>query len=267
MTLRKLLLFALLLAASACMFAIDCKHATARIDLAVCQSPNLTHLDSQLNDLYSALRPQIAGSAKPALLAQQRTWLARRNTACATANPACLTAQYNARIDDLTALTASANALDGPMEGDLKDVTPIIVRGRWKAIAIDDPAASSAPAPADLQSSLAAAKLPALGAFMDTGPGKVCVAPQPCATIGWFRSKLAASDNGPIIADELKLPQSTPVLSGSAGVRHGGYTLIPRSDKTLLAVFALCQPNSTNCRRAAEVLTAASPDASVSTHP
>ncbi len=78
--------------------SFDCGVARTPVERAICSNPSLGALDSQLADLYRAVREAERDS--------QRAWLRQRNE-CG-GDVACLTRQYNERIAQLRALTVPA---------------------------------------------------------------------------------------------------------------------------------------------------------------
>jgi hypothetical protein len=159
----------------------------------------------------------------------------------------------------LEALNATAEASDQKLD----DVTPVIVKGAWKATAIHDPSGAGEMDKAALQASLASANLPAIGAVVDAAPGKLCLPPQPCDAMGWTQKKLAEVNDSAAIGRYLGLSSTTRVFVGSSGATQSYYLFVPRSDGALWAVFALCSSDLQDCRKAAEVWTPASADATV----
>jgi uncharacterized protein len=239
--------------------ALDCKQAATPIEETICRQADLLQMDVDMNRLYGGLRSQLTAKARTELLTQQRTWLAERDRACANGEIECLRKQYRSRLDQLEALNATAEAGDQKLD----DVTPVIVKGKWKATAIQDPASEGPTDEHALRESLARANLPKLGTILDAVPGKLCFPPQPCDSMGWTQSTLAVVNGGAAIGRYLGLSPSARVLVGSSGATQSYYLLVPRSDGTLWAVFALCGPVGGNCRKAAEIWSPASPDASV----
>lgn len=212
-------------------------------------------MDTELNGLYSSIRPQLSAKGRTDLLTQQRAWLAARNRECASGDAACLRRQYASRLDQLRALHATAQANDGPLD----EITPVIVKGDWKVAGIEDPAGKTEDAV--LQTSLKSADLPPVGALAKASPGKLCIASEPCDDMGWTRRMLSEVDAGKAIGRYLNLPPATHVLVGSSGSTRSYYLLVPRNDGSLWAVFTMCGPGGSDCRKAAEKWTAASPDA------
>jgi uncharacterized protein len=253
-----------LLLGAAAVAATDCSQAATPFEKAICGQADLHQMDADLNRLYSGLRPQLTARARTELLTQQRAWLAQRDRDCASGEANCLRTHYRARLEELQALNATAEAGDEKLD----DVTPVIVKGKWKATAIRDPNATGGQGAgeidkAGLQASLASANLPAIGAVVDAAPGKLCLPPQPCDSMGWAQKKLAEVDDSAAIGRYLGLNSTIRVLVGSSGATQSYYLLVPRSDGTLWAVFALCSTDLQDCRKAAELWTPASADAAV----
>jgi uncharacterized protein len=91
---------AFLLPAPAEAASFDCGRATKADEIAVCHSPSLSALDSEMGGLwyaYSRVPMLMGGNGNRGDAA--RAFLARR-TACGR-NTACLTAAYRARIEEL----------------------------------------------------------------------------------------------------------------------------------------------------------------------
>ena len=252
---RLLLAYALVSAADA--FALVCGRATTPIDKTLCSQSDLTRLDSALNRLFAALRPQLTPKARGELLTQQRAWLAKRDTQCATGDADCLRKLYWARMDDLQALSAAAKVSDNL----LSDVTPVVVKGAWRATAVQDslgPGHASAP---DVTHSLAKADLPVIGASVHATPGQMCTEPGECDTVAFTRTTMGKLEGGDVIGPSLGLNLSANVLVGNNGARQSEQlTLVPREDGSLWAIFGLCGPNATHCRNAVEVWTPLGPN-------
>jgi len=229
--------------------AQDCKLAATPVEKAICTDPGLSETDAVLNRLYGELRPQFTVKARMEFVAQQRAWLAQRNRSCVTGGVECLQRLYRSRIDQLQALKATAQATDGKLESP----DPVVVKGRWKATAIQDPAATAAPDGKSVSDSLAADNLPSLGALVIAAPGTLCRPPNPCEQMGWTQKKLADVNGSSAIVRDLSLNPTLSVLVGSSGSIRSHYLLVPKPDGVFWAVFTLCGPNPTNCRMAAEV--------------
>ncbi len=255
----------LLLSCAVPGLAVDCKQAASAIDKAVCSEPKLLQLDTELNHLYAEVRPQLSAKARSELLTQQRAWLAGRNRECASGVTECLLKQYRSRVDELTALKASADSINDP----LNDATPVMVTGAWKVTAIHDPANAGAGSSTDavLQESLKSADLPGVGSVINAAPGKLCLPQQDCDPMGWTQTTLDKVVGAPAIEHWLGLSSELHVFQGSSGTTRSYYLLVPQSDKTVWVVFAVCGPQGENCRQAAEVWTPASEDATVRPHP
>ncbi len=249
-----------LLLGTAVAAAEDCNRAGSPIDKTICVDAALHRLDDDLNRLYVGLRSNLTAKARAALLAQQRAWLAKRNRDCAAGAAACLHEHYGARLDQLEALSATAEAVDGSLD----DVTPVMVTGSWRATAVQDPAGAAHPDEAALRRALSRANLPELGATVNAAPGKLCSPPLPCDSIGWTRQTLAEVAGARAIGRYLGLSPTVRVLDGGDGAKWGShYLLVPRSDGTLWAVFSLCGPVESDCRYAAELWMPATPEAKV----
>lgn len=242
---------------AASAYAWDCGRATNPAEQAVCRDAGLSKQDAELNKLYSGLRGQVTAKARAALLAQQRAWLAERNRTCASGDPGCLHKAYTARIDALEALNAAAQAADGKLD----NVTPVMVKGSWKAKGIQDPAGAGHADEGALTKALSDAELPQVGGAVNAAPGKLCVGPKACDAMGWTRTTLGEVNASRAIERYLSLGATTPVLVGSSGATRSYYLLVPRGDGTLWAVFSLCGKGESDCRKAAEVWSPASGDA------
>ena len=243
--------------------AQDCKLAATPVERSICTDPALRKMDAGLNHLYSELRPQFTVKARMEFVAQQRAWLAHRNSVCATGEVECLQRLYQSRVDQLRALKATAEAMDGKLDSP----TPVIVQGSWRATAIQDPAATAALDDNAVSDSLAADNLPSLGALVIAAPGTLCRPPNPCEQMGWTHKKLADVNGSSAIVRDLSLNPTLSVLVGSSGSIRSHYLLVPRPDGAVWAVFTLCGPNATNCRMAAEVWSPASAAAGVPASP
>lgn len=238
--------------------------AVTPIDKTLCREPDLAHMDADLNRLYSELRPQLTVRARGELLAQQRAWLAERNRECASGDAGCLWTQYGERIDQLQALTAAAEV----SEGKLDTLATVIVKGMWKATAVQDPGGGGHTNEADVRQSLSDAELPAVGSVVTAAPGKLCVPGLECRTMAWTRRTLAKLDGGDFIGRLLGVSVTSNVLIGDNGAKESpGYRVIARSDGTIWAMFDLCGPRVSNCHYATEVWTPASADAAILLRP
>lgn len=91
---------ALFLASPASAASFDCSHARAADELAVCSTPSLSALDSEMGGLWYAYSrvPMLMGGAGDRG-GDAQTFLTRRR-ACGR-NVACLTSLYRARIRQL----------------------------------------------------------------------------------------------------------------------------------------------------------------------
>ena len=103
---------ALSLAFNCTVFAasFDCAKAVSRIENAICASPELSNLDSQLATAYAAALAR--SSDVDGVKAAQRAWLKETRNSCGDLN--CLTAVYKQRI---AALSVGVN--DSPLAQEL----------------------------------------------------------------------------------------------------------------------------------------------------
>jgi len=239
--------------------ALDCKLAATPIEKKICGDAELSRVDGELNRIYAGLRPQLTAKARGDLLEQQRAWLAERNRSCADGEASCLLKMYQGRLDELEALSARASASDQKLD----DATAAMVKGKWKATAVQDPAGAGRGDEKALHESLDDANLPAVGESVTASPGKLCLPAQACEAMGWTRTSLAAVNDSEAIARYLGLSPTIRVWVGSSGATQSYYLLVPRGDGTVWAVFGLCGANAQDCRKAAEVWTPASADAAV----
>ena len=252
---QRALALAVLCCLPALALAQNCNSATTTIDHAICSSTLLKHLDSELNRLYRELRPKLTVPARARLLAQQRNWLTERDRACSSAAIDCLQVQYQARLRQLIALTASADT----SEDLLDDVTPVVLTGLWNVVSIHD--AADATNTGDLAPSLEMAKLPEVGAVVVATPGKLCIPHGYCGTLGWSREQVQASDHAEAVSHALGLKPSDTLLEGSTESRYIHFELTPRADGTLWAIFGLCSKDLDHCHLVGEVWPPATPDA------
>lgn len=116
-----LFLLTLALSSLASAQSLDCKVAKTPREKAVCASPKLSALDSQIAANYKALRAQLSPAAADAVQSDQREWLGWIDRVCppngkgAAANQArCLQNQYSSRARDLTAITHLGNTVIFP---------------------------------------------------------------------------------------------------------------------------------------------------------
>ena len=235
-------------------FAIDCAQKGSPVDQTICHDPQLRHLDSDLNILYAAVRPQLTTKAATDLRTQQRAWIAERNRRCATGEAACLQEKYTARIDQLAALDADAKVIDGKLDA----INPVVLKGSWKANSVQDPEGSDAKDDASVRDSLSSAELPALGGTVTLSAGKICVTPDACRVMSWRRSTIGKLENARALERVFALSPSTQVFVGHTDASASpGYLLLTESNGTTRALFTLCGANASNCRNAAEVWTPA----------
>lgn len=96
-----LLLLGLHSAAHAASF--DCKKAGTKVEKMICADKQLSRLDEELADYYSADDAGVTDATRQA----QRAWAAKRN-ACTTA--ACVETQYHLRISVLACASNGPNA-------------------------------------------------------------------------------------------------------------------------------------------------------------
>jgi uncharacterized protein YecT (DUF1311 family) len=87
--------------------SFDCARAASLVEHAICASPTLSHLDSQLAVTYRAKLAASAPDAVVAITRAQREWVKVRNT-CTTAQ--CLTSAYQQRIKELQMTPGSQQA-------------------------------------------------------------------------------------------------------------------------------------------------------------
>jgi uncharacterized protein len=81
--------------ASAASF--NCNHAKGCVENIICESPQLSDLDSEMASLYYTLKRKSNRRGARTLLKSQRRWLRTRNTCHCDAN--CLVGHYHDRIE------------------------------------------------------------------------------------------------------------------------------------------------------------------------
>jgi uncharacterized protein len=117
--------------------SIDCQRADSATERAICATPSLVSQDALLAVRFAAAIRFQPGKGKPALLAEQKRWLARRD-ACA-ADLQCLGAQYARRIVEINR-PLKAFAPDAVDKAALEDLRRAIeAKGRKNpALALED---------------------------------------------------------------------------------------------------------------------------------
>lgn len=78
--------------------SFDCSLANHRFEILVCEDPELSALDVQLNSLYTTTRSQLSPEDRKTLLEQQRDWI-KQSRLCSTT--ACISNAYKMRIDQI----------------------------------------------------------------------------------------------------------------------------------------------------------------------
>ncbi len=79
--------------------SFDCARAATATEKAICASPAIATLDRVMAEAYGKIYAARRGTARSALVRQQKEWLKRRN-ACG-ADVACLATVYSTRISEL----------------------------------------------------------------------------------------------------------------------------------------------------------------------
>ena len=232
----------------------DCAKAATPTERTICANPEIRHLDAEMARDFSDVFAATQGTARRALLAQQRSWLKERDRSCRDGTPDCLGASYRTRLAALAALTARISA-GNPT---LLDVTSVALLGKWKIEGYLVPAAPGR----EVSNTDKPRYLPKPGSVVTGEPGELCSPAGDCQPFGLDRQTLGAAESGGTWLAALHLPPSTPFyvvyLSGKSV-----YGLIPRPDGSLLAQFLLCDKTYTTCTAAFQVWTPASPDAAV----
>jgi uncharacterized protein len=77
--------------------SFNCNRASTCTENVICDTPQLSSLDSRMNRLYNELQNMSTKRGARRLLASQRDWLDSRDTCGCNAN--CLVGMYNSRID------------------------------------------------------------------------------------------------------------------------------------------------------------------------
>ena len=88
---------------------LNCAESKSKIELAICQNPNLSQADFNLNNSFKTLHNKYDKTRQKSLVDGQRKWLQLRNKACIVGNSpvegediqTCLLAVYNERIREL----------------------------------------------------------------------------------------------------------------------------------------------------------------------
>jgi len=90
--------------------SFDCAKATTTTEKAICASPDLARLDSQIAQQYRRARSLADASLKATLLTEQRAWLKDRSK-CG-ADPSCLAASMQKRVQELTSVQLGEHTSD-----------------------------------------------------------------------------------------------------------------------------------------------------------
>lgn len=92
-----ILVVGILASSAASSASFNCSKAKGCVENVICQSPQLSQLDSEMAQLYFSIKQYSSRRGAKALLSSQRSWLKRRNTCGCDAN--CLVGYYNDRIN------------------------------------------------------------------------------------------------------------------------------------------------------------------------
>jgi uncharacterized protein len=117
--------------------SFDCAKATTPVEHMICESPQLSNLDEQINSLYVQSLERVAD--KTALRQEQRDWLKQRNT-CTTTD--CLVGVMSARVEEKT---GAAPPKAAPVQ---KPAVPVPASQQKNVVDRSVPTASAVPAPA-----------------------------------------------------------------------------------------------------------------------
>lgn len=82
--------------------SFNCARAQGCVENVICDSPQLSDMDSEMASLYYTLQSQSSRRGARALLSSQRQWLRSRNTCHCDAN--CLVGHYSDRIGQFRAV-------------------------------------------------------------------------------------------------------------------------------------------------------------------
>jgi uncharacterized protein YecT (DUF1311 family) len=117
--------------------SFDCKRASTAVEKLICNDPDLSRLDSELNARY---RERLA--AAPGLVEEQRSWLAKRNACNSTA---CIKLHYLDRLSEVTergkSLADIASRLEIPKYERDRDFCPRLLDHlkRWQDVVVVAP--------------------------------------------------------------------------------------------------------------------------------
>lgn len=123
--------------------SFSCDNARTASELAICSSPLLCDLDSEMAELYFALVKPLSGSERAAFVSNQRTWLKWRDTCPQEGD--CLQRRYEQRIVDLAGpdrvlpiLGRAYRALAiGALEGGSQPIEVRLGDGRYERVLPD----------------------------------------------------------------------------------------------------------------------------------
>ncbi len=80
--------------------SFNCRYASRPDEVLICQSSELSQLDSRMSGMYFRLRNQLGGNARYRLEADQKNWLAGRMS-CGR-DYGCIASSYHRRISQLS---------------------------------------------------------------------------------------------------------------------------------------------------------------------
>ena len=229
--------------------ALDCRRAVSAVDIAICHHSKLLQLDRDVDEAYRRSRNSSVGSARLALLNQQRSWLQNRDNLCRTAAANCLASSYMARLEQLRVSQSAAKV--GEARSDR--AVPAALNGTWRIVSVRMGVAKTTVDAASLRQALNGADLPPVGSTVQANRERLCSSDQPCEHMTWSATTLEQVDGGPQIAQDLNLPVAHRAYSGSTGSSQSNIILVPDQSRNLLAYFILCSSSHSNCKVAFEV--------------
>ena len=225
---------------------LDCRQVAVTAEKAICASPNLRAIDSELNRLYGIVR-NAAGTLRPALVASQRAWVSARDHDCTDA--ACLAPRLRDRVALLGALSARVSDVNPT----LPDLTAVWLSGTWRP---------ETPEPPNLRG---ASDLPPADTSLLFHPGEMCVDGR-CAPFGLEPQALTDGPGRDHLPAALGIASDTPFylayIDGKAT-----YGLVPMPNGSLLAVSPGCAPAGSPCGTVRQVWRGDSADAALIRRP
>lgn len=219
--------------------SFDCKRARSPIEHTICSDVPLARLDAALAQRYQSIRKNLAPSAAPVFVTNQRLWTQQRTHSCPDTSATCLIGLYQARIDAFDALLAQTSD-DNPS---IEASEPVALEGTWQVTAFN-------PAEAPTKLKPLSWVQPTIGTTLAFKVGEMCTTEPPLSRPQCEAFGLISIEPGPLpehLARQLDLPAAAPRFLTMIHGKADFELILRERDSSLITNDRVCDEIGKHC--------------------